>query len=64
MIGKLVVKGSTRQDAIATLKRALNEYVVDGVKTTIPFHKEIVNHPQFAKGVFDTQFIENNFMNQ
>lgn len=64
MIGKLIINGSTRQDAIAILKRALDEFVVDGVKTTIPFHKEIVNHPQFAKGFFDTQFIENNFMNQ
>jgi acetyl-CoA carboxylase biotin carboxylase subunit len=63
MIGKLIVRGATREDAIATLKRALNEYVVEGVKTTIPFHKEVVNHPQFRKGQFDTEFIENNFMN-
>ena len=59
MIAKLIVRGPTREDAIATLKRALNEYVVEGVKTTIPFHKEVVNHPQFKKGQFDTEFIEN-----
>ena len=63
MIAKLIVRGPTRDDAIATLKRALNEYVVEGVKTTIPFHKEVVNHPQFRKGQFDTEFIENSLMN-
>ena len=63
MIAKLIVRGPTREDAIATLKRALNEYVVEGVKTTIPFHKDLVNHPQFKKGQFDTEFIENNLMN-
>ncbi len=63
MIGKLIVHGVNRDDAIATMKRALGEYVVDGVKTTIPFHREVMNHPQFKKGVFDTEFIENNFMN-
>jgi acetyl-CoA carboxylase biotin carboxylase subunit len=65
MIGKLIVKGATRDDAIDILKRALNEYIVegDGLKTTIPFHREIVNHPQFRKGIFDTQFIENTLMN-
>jgi len=64
MIGKLVVWGSTRSDAIITLKRALNEFIVEGVNTTIPFHREIVKHPQFSKGDFDTEFIENTFMDQ
>ncbi len=64
MIGKLVVRGDTRSNAIAILKRALNEYVVEGVETTIPFYKEIVKHPRFEEGDFDTQFIENSFMSR
>jgi acetyl-CoA carboxylase biotin carboxylase subunit len=63
MIGKLIVRGAGRKQAIATPKRALNEYIVEGVETTIPFHREVVNHPQFVKGQFDTEFIENTFMN-
>jgi acetyl-CoA carboxylase biotin carboxylase subunit len=64
MIGKLIVRGANRTEAIATLKRALGEFVVEGVSTTIPFHREIINHPQFCKGIFDTEFIENNFSSQ
>lgn len=64
MIGKLIVHGATRDNAITIMKRALNEYIIEGVKTTIPFHREIFNHPSFRKGKFDTEFIENNFMNQ
>lgn len=64
MIGKLIVHGPTRDDAIRTMRRALHEFHVEGVKTTIPFHKEILSHPQFQKGLFDTEFIENTFMSQ
>ena len=62
MIAKLIVHGETREQAIQIIKRALDEYVITGVKTTIPLHREIVRHPQFAKGQFDTSFIENNFL--
>jgi acetyl-CoA carboxylase biotin carboxylase subunit len=64
MIGKLIVHGTDRDDAINIMRRALNEYVVEGVQTTIRFHREIVSHHQFRKGQFDTEFIENTFMTQ
>ena len=63
MIGKLIVWGNTREDAIRRLERALEEFVVEGVETTIPFHREVILHPQFRKGEFDTEFIESRFMN-
>jgi len=62
MIAKLIVHDETREKAIGIIKRALDEYVITGVKTTIPLHREIVRHPQFAKGEFDTSFIETNFL--
>ena len=64
MIGKLIIHGADRADAINILDRALDEFIVEGVYTTIPFHREIVNHPQFMKGQFDTEFIETTLMNQ
>ncbi len=62
MIAKLIAHGDTREQATQIIKRALDEYVISGVKTTIPLHREIVRHPQFTKGQFDTSFIENNFL--
>ncbi|MFO0752472.1 MAG: acetyl-CoA carboxylase biotin carboxylase subunit [Thermodesulfovibrionales bacterium] len=58
MIAKLIVKGKTREEAIARMKRALDEFVVEGIKTTIPFHRRVFNHPDFIKGNFNTDFIE------
>ena len=63
MIGKLIVKGHDREEAIGMLERALEEFVVEGVETTIPFHMDVIRHPQFRKGEFDTEFIESRFMN-
>lgn len=60
MIGKLIVHGKTRDEAIAKMKRALEEFVVDGVNTTIPFHLKLMDHPVFVSGNFDTAFIEKN----
>jgi acetyl-CoA carboxylase, biotin carboxylase subunit len=62
MISKLIVYAETRQKAIATMRRALDEYVIGGVKTTIPLLREIVKHPLFIKGQFDTSFIESQFL--
>jgi len=59
MIGKLIVHGSSREEAIACMKRALSEFVIDGVKTTIPLCREIFSDANFLKGEFDTEFIEN-----
>ena len=58
MIGKLIVWGPTRADALATCRRALDEITVEGIKTTIPFQKLIVSHKNFIEGKYDTGFVE------
>lgn len=58
LIAKLVVKGSDRAEAIARMKRALEMFVIEGIKTSIPLHQRIMAHPDFAAGNFDTHFIE------
>lgn len=63
MIAKLIVWGATREDAIARMKRALGEFAIDGIKTTIPFHMKLLNHPKFLKGNFDIKFLEENDIN-
>lgn len=61
MIAKLIVHGRNREEAIARMKRALDEYVIEGVKTTIPFHKQVMNNEVFIGGDFATDFIEKHF---
>jgi acetyl-CoA carboxylase biotin carboxylase subunit len=61
MIGKLIVHKKTREEAVATMKRALSEFVVEGVPTTIPLHLAIFDHTQYIKGQVDTTFIESYF---
>jgi acetyl-CoA carboxylase biotin carboxylase subunit len=58
LIAKLIVHGKSRDEAIARMRRALDEFRIEGIKTTIPFHKKIFNHPDFIKGNFNTDFIE------
>ena len=58
MIGKLIAVAQTRQEAIDTMSRALSEYVIEGVKTTIPFHLQLMKHPDFISGNFTTKFLE------
>ncbi|MBR7128551.1 MAG: acetyl-CoA carboxylase biotin carboxylase subunit [Lentisphaeria bacterium] len=58
MIGKLIVHGRDRKEAIAIANRALEEFVIEGVKTTIPFQKKILRHRNFVAGNYDTGFIE------
>ena len=60
MIAKLIVHAPTREHAIARMLRALDEFVIMGVKTTIPLHKRILRHPKFAKGEYTTRFLEQN----
>ena len=60
MISKLIVWGRTRKDAINRMKRALYEYKITGVKTSIPFLERIMNTPDFIKGNYDTHFIPKN----
>jgi acetyl-CoA carboxylase biotin carboxylase subunit len=58
MIAKLIVKGRDRSEAIGRMKRALEMFVIEGIKTSIPLHRRILADPDFAAGKFDTHFIE------
>ncbi|EOR23347.1 acetyl-CoA carboxylase biotin carboxylase subunit [Niallia alba] len=58
MIAKVITYGSTRQEAISRMKRALSEFVIEGVHTTIPFHLNLLNHEKFVEGNFNTKFLE------
>jgi acetyl-CoA carboxylase biotin carboxylase subunit len=58
MISKLIVVAQTRDEAILKMQRALDEYVIEGVKTTIPFHQRLMRHPRFISGDFTTKFLE------
>ena len=61
LIAKLVVWDTTRLAAILRMRRALEEYRVMGIKTTIPFHQELMNDARFVAGQFDTSFVEEGF---
>nr|WP_221401206.1 acetyl-CoA carboxylase biotin carboxylase subunit [Paenibacillus phyllosphaerae] len=63
MIAKLIVWGETRDEAIARMKRALDEFAIEGIRTTIPFHQKLLNHPMFVKGNFDIKFLEEHDVN-
>lgn len=63
MIAKLIVWAPTREEAIARMKRALAEFAIDGIRTTIPFHMKLLNHPKFVKGDFDIKFLEEHDIN-
>ena len=58
MIGKLIAIAQTREEAINTMSRALSEYVIEGVKTTIPFHLQLMQNEKFKEGDFNTKFLE------
>ncbi|PQJ09000.1 acetyl-CoA carboxylase biotin carboxylase subunit [Flavipsychrobacter stenotrophus] len=58
MIAKVIAVAQTREEAINTMERALSEYVIEGVKTTIPFHMQLMRDPAFRAGNFTTKFIE------
>jgi acetyl-CoA carboxylase, biotin carboxylase subunit len=58
MIAKLIVKGRDRAEAVGRMKRALEMFVIEGIKTSIPLHRRILADPDFAAGRFDTHFIE------
>ncbi len=58
MIAKIIAVAQTREEAINTMERALSEYVIEGIKTTIPFHLQLMRDPDFRKGNFTTKFIE------
>lgn len=58
MVAKVIVWGKDRQDAIQRMKRALDEFVIEGISTTIPFHQRLLEHEVFIKGDFNTKFLE------
>jgi acetyl-CoA carboxylase biotin carboxylase subunit len=58
MIAKIIAVARTREEAINTMSRALSEYVIEGVKTTIPFHQQLMRNDDFCKGNFNTKFLE------
>ncbi|MFB3904324.1 MAG: acetyl-CoA carboxylase biotin carboxylase subunit [Acidobacteriota bacterium] len=59
LIAKLIAFGKERQEALARLNRALEMFTVEGIETTIPLHKRIINHPDFITGRFGTSFLDN-----
>jgi acetyl-CoA carboxylase biotin carboxylase subunit len=58
LLAKLIVHAATREDAIVRMRRALDEFIIEGVKTTIPVHKKILDDPDFQKGDISTKFME------
>jgi len=58
LIAKLITYGRTREQAIAKMKQALDEMVIDGIKTTIPFHQKMLENPDFLKGKIDTKYLQ------
>lgn len=64
MVAKLIVWGRTRKEAMERMDRALKEFVVHGVHTTIPFQQQLIQHPRFQEGDFHIQFLETVDLNE
>ena len=58
MIAKLITTAQSREEAINKMKRALDEFVIEGIKTTIPFHRQLMDHPDYVTGNYTTKFME------
>ena len=58
MIAKLITTAQTRDEAITKMQRALDEFIIEGVKTTIPFHQKVMSHPDFVSGKYTTKFMD------
>jgi acetyl-CoA carboxylase biotin carboxylase subunit len=58
MIAKLITTAQTREEAIAKMERALDEFIIEGIKTTIPFHQKVMSHPDFRSGKYTTKFMD------
>lgn len=63
MIAKLITTAQTREEAISKMKRALDEFVIEGIKTTIPFHRQLMDDPAYVEGDYTTKFMESFKMN-
>ena len=64
MIAKLITTAQTREEAISKMKRALDEFVIEGIKTTIPFHRQLMDEPDYVAGNYTTKFMETFKMNE
>ena len=64
MIAKLITTAQTREEAIAKMKRALDEFYIEGIRTTIPFHRQLLNDPAFVTGNYTTKFMESFVMDE
>ncbi|GAF92557.1 unnamed protein product, partial [marine sediment metagenome] len=64
LLAKLITWGRDREEAIVRMKRALEEFVIEGVKTTIPFHQYVLENEYFRKGDFYTSFVEEKLMKE
>ena len=62
MIAKLITTAQTREEAINKMKRALDEFLIEGIKTTIPFHRKLMDHPDYISGNYSTSFMESFIM--
>ncbi len=62
LVAKLIVWGNTREEAIKRGKRALKEFIIEGLKTTIPFHLKMLKHPEFIKGTYTTSLVDREFL--
>ena len=58
LLAKVIVHAATRPQAIARMRRALDEFIVEGVRTNIPLHRKILDHPAFTVGPMSTRFLE------
>ena len=58
LIAKLIVHANNRAEAITKMRRALDEFIIEGIHTTIPFHKKVLSNPEFINGNFDTNFVD------
>jgi len=58
LVAKLIAYGKNREESLTRLRRALDEFVIEGIKTTIPFHRKLIEQPDFINGEFDTGFLE------
>ncbi len=58
LIAKLIAHGRDRREALARMNRALDLFVIEGIQTSIPLHKRVINHPDFVNGQFDTSFLD------
>ena len=64
MIAKIISTAQNRKEAINKMKRALDEFIIEGVKTTIPFHRKLMDDPSYNDGNYTTRFMEDFVMEQ